>query len=101
MATLIDSQVSWPWAIWARRTSPQQAALPRLNPGLILSLRDRGKALCAHVAGLIDEHARNLADRIRHLQQMQGELRQLSVVARSSPRAAGKFCHIIELARPS
>lgn len=67
----------------------------------ILSLSDRGKAPCSHVAGLIDQHARHLEGRIRHLRQMQRELRRLATVARSLPRASGRFCHIIELARPS
>lgn len=66
----------------------------------ILSLRDRGEAPCGHVAGLIDEHAGNLAERIQRLQEMHRELRRLAKVARSRPQTSGKFCHIIELARP-
>ncbi len=65
------------------------------------SVRDRGQAPCAHVASLIEEHARDLDERLRQLQKMQRELGRLSIVARSLPRASGKFCHIIELARPS
>jgi DNA-binding transcriptional MerR regulator len=67
----------------------------------ILSLRDQGEAPCAHVATLIDQHASDLAERIRHLREIQRELRRLATMARSLPRTSGKFCHIIEVARPS
>lgn len=66
----------------------------------ILSLRDRGEAPCAHVAHLIEQHARDVSERIGHLQAMHRDLRRLAVVARSLPRSEGRFCHIIE-ARPS
>lgn len=69
--------------------------------GEILSLRDQGEAPCGHVARLIEEHARDLAERIEELQAMRRELGRLATVARTLPRASGRFCHIIEMARRS
>jgi MerR family transcriptional regulator, copper efflux regulator len=67
----------------------------------IIGFRDRGESPCAHVAGLIEVHANDLAERIQALEEMRRELIRLATLA---PRAASGrqdsavVCHIIETA---
>jgi MerR family copper efflux transcriptional regulator len=44
----------------------------------IVAFRDDGQAPCAHVTDLLRRHAADLDARIRELQQLRGELRQLA-----------------------
>ncbi len=64
--------------------------------GEILSLRDRGEEPCGHVLDLVDRRARQLADQIAALEQMQADLRRLSERARRSRAGDGTYCHLIE-----
>lgn len=64
----------------------------------ILAFRDRGEAPCEHVTDLIEQHARDLSDRIRALERMRSDLGRLARKAREVPPRTGKFCHIIESA---
>ena len=64
----------------------------------IIASRDDGQAPCAHVTDLLQRHASDLDVRIRELQQLRGELRQLAERAttldpeRCPPE---RVCHII------
>lgn len=65
----------------------------------VLAIRDGGQQPCAHVAGLIEQHAADLAERIAALRRMQRDLQRMALRARqSSPSGDGDaaFCHIIE-----
>jgi MerR family copper efflux transcriptional regulator len=65
----------------------------------VLAFRDRGETPCRHVAGLIDKHATDLAQRIVALQAMQQDLQRLAQRARVAPVIAtddARICHIIE-----
>ena len=65
----------------------------------VLAFRDRGEAPCRHVAGLIDKHATDLAQRIVALQAMHQDLQRLAQRARIAPASAAdeaRICHIIE-----
>ena len=44
----------------------------------VVAFRDGGQAPCAHVTDLLQRHAADLDRRIRELQQLRGELRQLA-----------------------
>ena len=44
----------------------------------VIAFRDKGQAPCAHVSDLLQRHAADLDRRIRELQQLRGELRQLA-----------------------
>jgi MerR family transcriptional regulator, copper efflux regulator len=44
----------------------------------IMAFRDDGQAPCAHVTDLLQRHAADLDRRIRELQQLRGDLRQLA-----------------------
>ena len=68
----------------------------------IVGFRDRGESPCAHVAGLIELHATDLAERIAALEEMRLELIRLAKLARkpsSRRQNAAAVCHIIEAAR--
>jgi MerR family transcriptional regulator, copper efflux regulator len=64
----------------------------------VIAFRDDGQAPCAHVSDLLQRHAADLDRRIRELQQLRGELRQLAERAatldpeRCPPE---RVCHII------
>lgn len=62
----------------------------------ILAFRDRGETPCQHVTALIEQHADDLSDRIRALEQMRRDLRKLAERARTLSPVPGQFCHIIE-----
>lgn len=63
----------------------------------VLALRERGEAPCAHVVGLLDQRAADLAERIQALERMRNELVELAEQARRLPRRPDSmFCHIIE-----
>ena len=64
----------------------------------ILAFRDRGATPCQHVTLLIERHAQEIAERIRALEQMQADLRDLARRARTLVPSPGRFCHIIESA---
>jgi MerR family copper efflux transcriptional regulator len=69
----------------------------------VLAFRDRDEAPCAYVTGLIERHAAELADRIEVLRQLQTDLTNLALQARShqSPDTDGDcYCHIIEDRQP-
>ena len=61
----------------------------------ILSLRDRGEQPCAHVLELVDRRARQIAEQVAALEQMQADLRRLAARAQSGS-AAADYCHLIE-----
>jgi MerR family transcriptional regulator, copper efflux regulator len=64
----------------------------------IMAFRDNGQAPCAHVTDLLQRHAANLQVRIRELQQLRGELRQLADRAATlDPEQCPpeRVCHII------
>jgi MerR family transcriptional regulator, copper efflux regulator len=64
----------------------------------VIAFRDDGQAPCAHVTGLLQRHAAELDARIRELQQLRGELRQLAERATTSdPETCPpeRVCHII------
>ena len=63
----------------------------------MLSVRDRGETPCAHVAMLIESHARELQERIDALDAMRKDLVRLSRRARQRPAREADYCHIIEL----
>lgn len=70
----------------------------------IIAFRDRGESPCRHVAGLIELHADDLADRIAALQDMRRELFRLAKVARreaTREQDQAAVCHIIEGTRRS
>ena len=64
----------------------------------IIAFRDHGQAPCSHVTQLLQRHAADLELRIRELQRLRGELRQLADRAstldpeRCPPE---RVCHII------
>jgi MerR family transcriptional regulator, copper efflux regulator len=64
----------------------------------IIAFRDHGQAPCSHVSRLLQRHAADLELRIRELQRLRGELRQLAERAstldpeRCPPE---RVCHII------
>jgi MerR family copper efflux transcriptional regulator len=64
----------------------------------IIAFRDDGQAPCAHVTGLLQRRAADLDRRVRELQRLRGELRQLARRAatldpeRCPPE---RVCHII------
>jgi MerR family copper efflux transcriptional regulator len=64
----------------------------------VVAFRDGGQAPCAHVTELLQRHAVDLDARIRELQQLRGELRQLAdraatlIPERCPPE---RICHII------
>ena len=65
----------------------------------ILAVRDRGQQPCAHVAGLIEQHATDLAERIAALQRVQRDLARMARRANQAPSGTERdaaFCHIIE-----
>ena len=65
----------------------------------VLAFKDRGETPCQHVAGLIDKHASDLAQRIAALQAMHQDLQRLAQRARVAPLIASddaRICHIIE-----
>jgi MerR family transcriptional regulator, copper efflux regulator len=64
----------------------------------ITAFRDNGQAPCAHVTDLLQRHAADLDARIRELQQLRGELRQLAERAATlDPEHCPpeRVCHII------
>jgi DNA-binding transcriptional MerR regulator len=64
----------------------------------VIAFRDNGQAPCAHVTDLLQRHAADLEARIRELQQLQGELRQLAERAATlDPEhcPSERVCHII------
>jgi DNA-binding transcriptional MerR regulator len=64
----------------------------------IVAFRDRGTAPCARVTELLQRHAADLDARIRELQQLRGELRQLAERATTlDPKdcTPERVCHII------
>jgi MerR family transcriptional regulator, copper efflux regulator len=64
----------------------------------IIAFRDNGQAPCAHVTELLQRHAAELDARIRELQQLRGELRQLAERAATlDPEDCPpeRVCHII------
>ena len=64
----------------------------------IIAFRDNGQAPCAHVTDLVQRHAADLEARIRELQQLHGELRQLAERAATlDPEHCPpeRVCHII------
>ncbi len=64
----------------------------------IIAFRDDGQAPCAHVSDLLQRHAADLDQRIRELQQLRGELRQLAERAATlDPEQCPpeRICHII------
>jgi MerR family transcriptional regulator, copper efflux regulator len=64
----------------------------------VTAFRDQGQAPCAHVTELLHRHTADLEVRIRELQQLRGELRQLAERAatldpeRCPPE---RVCHVI------
>ena len=64
----------------------------------IIAFRDNGQAPCAHLTDLLQRHAGDLEARIRELQQLCGELRQLAERAATlDPEHCPpeRVCHII------
>jgi MerR family transcriptional regulator, copper efflux regulator len=64
----------------------------------VIAFRDDGQAPCAHVSELLQRHAADLEVRIRELQQLRGELRQLAERATTlDPEQCPpeRVCHII------
>jgi MerR family copper efflux transcriptional regulator len=64
----------------------------------IIAFRDDGQTPCDHVTGLLQRHAADLEVRIRELQQLRGELRQLAERATTlDPEHCPpeRVCHII------
>jgi MerR family transcriptional regulator, copper efflux regulator len=64
----------------------------------IMAFRDEGQAPCAHVTDLLQRHAADLDTRIRELQQLRGELRQLaerSATLDPEQCPPERVCHII------
>jgi DNA-binding transcriptional MerR regulator len=64
----------------------------------IIAFRDDGQTPCGHVTGLLQRHAADLEVRIRELQQLRGELRQLAERATTlDPEHCPpeRVCHII------
>ncbi len=64
----------------------------------IIAFRDNGQAPCAHATDLLQRHAADLDRRIRELQQLRGELRQLAERATTlDPEQcpAERICHVI------
>jgi len=64
----------------------------------VIAFRDDGQAPCAHVTDLLQRHAADLDARIRELQQLRGELRQLAERASTlDPEHCPpeRVCHII------
>ncbi len=64
----------------------------------VIAFRDNGQAPCAHVTDLLQRHAAELDARIRELQQLRGELRQLAERAATlDPEHCPpeRVCHII------
>jgi len=64
----------------------------------VIAFRDNGQAPCAHVSDLLQRHAAELDARIRELQQLRGELRQLAERAATlDPEQCPpeRVCHLI------
>jgi MerR family transcriptional regulator, copper efflux regulator len=64
----------------------------------VVAFRDNGQAPCAHVTDLLQRHAADLEVRIRELQRLRGELRQLAARAATlNPEQCPpeQICHII------
>jgi MerR family transcriptional regulator, copper efflux regulator len=64
----------------------------------VIAFRDDGQAPCAHVTDLLRRHAADLDARIRELQKLRGELRQLARRATTLDPAQcppEQVCHII------
>ena len=64
----------------------------------IIAFRDNGQAPCAHVTDLLQRHAADLELRIRELQQLRGDLRDLAERAATlNPEQCPpeRVCHII------
>jgi MerR family transcriptional regulator, copper efflux regulator len=64
----------------------------------VIAFRDDGQAPCAHVTELLRRHAADLDLRIRELQELRGELRQLAERATTlDPEQCPpeQVCHII------
>lgn len=66
----------------------------------ILAMQHRGEAPCRTVSDLIEQKANQIAERIRLLQQMEKELRQLYALASNFPieDIDGKdcICHLVK-----
>ena len=67
----------------------------------ILALRDRREAPCRVVLRLLEEKAGQIRQRIAHLQQLEGELRQLHALGLTFPTddVDGKdcVCHLVSI----
>jgi DNA-binding transcriptional MerR regulator len=64
----------------------------------VIAFRENGQAPCAHVTDVLQRHAADLDVRIRELQQLRGELRQLAERAATlDPEDCPpeRVCHLI------
>jgi MerR, DNA binding len=93
---------SWAWPE-LRPRGPGRAGSPGRSGRTcrirqVTAFRDQGQAPCAHVTELLHRHTADLDVRIRELQQLRGELRQLAERAatldpeRCPPE---RVCHVI------
>ena len=65
----------------------------------VIAMRDRGEVPCGHVAGLIQQRAAELDERVAELTALRDQLRRLARRARGlDPRDCdpNKICHLID-----